>query len=50
VALVPPGRYRIGASSGSGHERVSGLKGDPAAPFTIDAHSGSGSVTVEGGL
>lgn len=49
VALVPPGRYRIGASGGSG-QRVSGLRSDPTAPFTIDAHSLSGSVTVEGGL
>jgi hypothetical protein len=50
VALVPPGRYRISALSGVGRERVTGLLRDARAPFTIDAHSGSGSVAVEGGL
>ncbi len=50
VALVPPGRYRVGASSGSGRELVSGLERDDQAPFTIDVHSASGSVAVEGGL
>ena len=50
VALVPPGRYRIGVGSGSGHERVTGVRRDAAAPFTIDAHSGSGNVSVVGGL
>jgi hypothetical protein len=50
VALVPPGRYRIGASAGAGEEHVTGLRSDPTAPFTIDAHSVSGGVSVEGGL
>lgn len=50
VALVPPGRYRIGVGSGSGHERVTGVRHDAAAPFTIDAHSGSGNVSVVGGV
>jgi Toastrack DUF4097 len=50
VALVPPGRYRIGVGSGSGHEHVTGVRHDSAAPFTIDAHSGSGNVSVVGGL
>ena len=50
VALVPPGRYRIGVGSGSGHERVTGVRHDAAAPFTIDVHSGSGSVSVVGGV
>lgn len=48
VALVPPGRYRIQASGG--HRRVSGVTSDPSAPFTLDAHSGSGGVTIGGGL
>jgi hypothetical protein len=50
VALVPPGRYRIGATAGQGQQRVTGLVSDASAPFTIDAHSASGSVNVEGGL
>ena len=50
VALVPPGHYRVGASSGIGHEQVAGVVRDEHAPFTIDVHSGSGSVQVEGGL
>ncbi len=50
VALVPPGRYRIGVGSGSGQEHVIGVRHDSAAPFTIDAHSGSGDVSVVGGL
>ena len=49
-ALVPPGRYRIRASSGSGHARVAGVTSTPAAPFTIGLSSGSGNVTLEGGL
>jgi hypothetical protein len=50
TALVPPGRYRLAAVSGSGHEHVSGVIRDPRALFTIDVHSGSGSANVEGGL
>lgn len=50
VALVPPGRYRLGARSGGGRRQVSGLVNDPTAPFTITANSASGSVNVEGGL
>ena len=50
TALVPPGRYRISASSGAGEPRVSGVVSDPSAPFTIDMHSGRGSVTIGGGL
>jgi hypothetical protein len=48
VALVPPGRYRIQATGG--HRRVTGVTSDPNAPFTLDAHSGSGGVTIGGGL
>jgi Toastrack DUF4097 len=50
VALVPPGHYRIGAISGVRRERVTGVKNDPSAPFTIDVSSASGAVAVEGGL
>jgi hypothetical protein len=50
AALVPPGRYRIGASSGIGREHVAGVVRDERAAFTIDVHSGSGSVEIEGGL
>jgi hypothetical protein len=50
VALVPPGRYRIGVSGGTGGEHVTGLRSDPTAPFSVDAHSVTGGVTVEGGL
>jgi Toastrack DUF4097 len=50
VALVPPGRYRINAASGSGPPRVNGVIRDPRAPFTIDMRSGSGSIAIGGGL
>lgn len=50
VALVPPGSYRLAAHSGLQPPHVTGLVNDPTAPFTIDADSASGSVTVEGGL
>ncbi|MGI8430198.1 MAG: DUF4097 family beta strand repeat-containing protein [Solirubrobacteraceae bacterium] len=50
TALVPPGRYQIRASSGTGGQRVSGVVSSPTAPFTIDVHSTSGNVAVEGGL
>jgi hypothetical protein len=50
TALVPPGRYRISAIGPAGKERVTGVLRDPRAAFTIDAHSATGSVTVQGGL
>jgi hypothetical protein len=50
TALVPPGRYRISASSGAGEPHVSGVIGDPRAPFTIEMHSRRGSVWIGGGL
>jgi DUF4097 and DUF4098 domain-containing protein YvlB len=50
TALVPPGRYRLTAVSGSGQEHVTGVIRDPRALFSIDARSGSGSANVEGGL
>ncbi len=49
-ALVPPGRYRIAAVSGGRRQRVTGVRNDPTAPFTITVESGSGAVAVEGGL
>lgn len=50
TALVPPGRYRVSATGAPNHERVSGVLHDERAPFTIDAHSGTGAVAVEGGI
>ena len=50
VAQVPPGRYRLSASAGGGEAHVSGVVRDASAPFTIDMHSGSGTVTIGGGL
>jgi hypothetical protein len=49
-AHVPPGRYRVSATGAPGQERVSGLVADERAPFSIDAHSRTGAVTVAGGL
>lgn len=49
-ALVPPGRYRVNATGAPGKEKVAGIVVDDRAPFTIDAHSGTGAVAVEGGL
>lgn len=50
VAEVPPGRYRINATSGDGPPHVSGVIRDPRAPFTIDIRSQRGSVSIGGGL
>jgi hypothetical protein len=51
LAQVPQGaRYRITATSGSARAHVSGVVNDPSAPFTMDMHSGSGSVVIGGGL
>jgi hypothetical protein len=49
-AVVPPGRYRVTASSNTGRRRVAGLLSSRAARFRIDVRSRSGDVTVEGGL
>src|SRR3954451_15104819 len=46
-AAVPPGRYDIDAESTSGQESVNGLESTPDAPYSIQALSGSGDVTVE---
>ncbi len=50
TALVPPGRYRVSAISGTGQPHISGITRDERAPFTIDMHSGSGSLTIGAGL
>ena len=47
---VPPGRYRISASSGAGQARVAGVIPDSRAPFTIGVHSQRGTVMISGGL
>jgi DUF4097 and DUF4098 domain-containing protein YvlB len=49
TAQVPPGRYRVTTTAG-GTEHVAGIIQDENAPFTIDTHSASGNVTVDGGL
>jgi hypothetical protein len=46
-AQVPPGRYRVDASTSGAAPRVRGLTTDAGAPFAIQALSGSGAVTVE---
>ena len=48
VALVPPGRYR--SEAGGARRRITGVTRDPSAPFSLDVHSGSGGVTIGGGL
>ncbi len=50
-ALVPPGRYRVDASTSGagGTPRVRGVTADAGAPFSIQALSNSGHVTVERG-
>jgi DUF4097 and DUF4098 domain-containing protein YvlB len=50
AALVPPGRYRIAAVSGGRRQQVTGVNDDPTSTFTITVESGSGAVSVEGGL
>jgi hypothetical protein len=47
-ATVPTGRYRIEAESASGSHRVVGVASAADAPFSIQALSSSGDVTVEG--
>ncbi len=46
-AVVPNGRYRVDANSDAGTERVRGLTVADDAPYTVQALSGSGDVTVE---
>jgi DUF4097 and DUF4098 domain-containing protein YvlB len=47
-AVVPTGRYDVDAESTSGRASVRGLASSPDAPYTIQALSASGDVTVEG--
>jgi hypothetical protein len=46
-AQVPPGRYRIDASTAGGPPVVRGITSDPDAPYAIQALSSSGHVMVE---
>jgi hypothetical protein len=48
-AHVPPGRYRVDASTSGPRPRIRGVTADSGAPFSIQALSGSGAVTVERG-
>jgi Putative adhesin len=48
LAQVPPGRYRIQASGA--RRRLTGVTRDPSAPFSLDLHSGSGAVSIGGGI
>jgi len=45
---VPPGRYQVEAESASGSHSVRGLDAVSDAPFSIQALSSSGDVSVEG--
>jgi hypothetical protein len=46
-ARVPAGRYRVDASTSGVPPQIRGVTADAGAPFTIQALSGSGAVTVE---
>jgi hypothetical protein len=48
-AVVPPGRYRVDVHSDAGTERVRGLTVADDASNAVQALSGTGNVTVEGG-
>lgn len=50
IALVPPGRYRIQASSSSGRRHIAGVVPTAQATFSIGVQSRSGDVAVEGGI
>jgi hypothetical protein len=50
TAVVPPGRYRVTASSASGERRVRGVIPSDQTPLSIAVRSTSGDVTVAGGL
>jgi hypothetical protein len=46
--VVPPGRYRLDAETAAGQRTVRGVTEATDAPFTLQALSSSGDVTVEG--
>ena len=48
-AVVPAGRYRVDADSASGEAVVRGISSVQDGPFSLDASSSSGDVTVEAG-
>jgi Putative adhesin len=48
-AVVPPGRYRVDVHSDAGTERVRGLTVADDASNAVQALSGTGNVTVQGG-
>lgn len=47
-AIVPPGRYRVDATSDRGSARVQGIVTSDDASFAVQAISGDGDVLVEG--
>ena len=47
-ATLPAGRYDIDAESASGDERVRGIIANDDAPYSVQALSSSGDVTVDG--
>ncbi len=47
-ATVPRGRYAIDAESTTGSEAVHGLAPTPDAPYSLQALSGSGDISIEG--
>ena len=46
-SIVPPGRYRVDVESTSGRRLVRGVIAADDAPYTIQALSTSGDVTLE---
>jgi hypothetical protein len=46
--VVPPGRYRLDAETAAGERTVRGVTEATDAPFSLQALSSSGDVTVEG--
>jgi DUF4097 and DUF4098 domain-containing protein YvlB len=46
--VVPPGRYRLDAETAAGDRTVRGVTEATDAPFSLQALSSSGDVTVEG--
>ena len=47
-AVIPPGRYDLDAESTSGSESVRGVTARDDAPYSVQALSASGDVSVEG--